>query len=299
MGLRIAVMSDLHCEFDRALIVAAGSRKTAQSLRATQWLQHLHDRRADARHPPLGPNLRDIQGVDLLLLAGDIDYCGNAVAYAAEAATYCGCPAVLVPGNHEFYGREHGKALAEMREIAAASQGQVHLLDCDRVNFAIAGRRVAVLGATLWTNYRLYRTDVREAMREADHGLQDHRSIRFGKRRFLPMDAYSLNAQAYRWLATALTQARHDADLVIAITHHAVLRAAIPPQYRGSPLSPAFASDLEEELREWMPDLWVYGHTHHPLDTVVGNTRVVSAPRGYIGAEPEAEAFRPMVIRVP
>lgn len=108
--------------------------------------------------------------------------------------------------------------------MAAASQGRVYLLDCDRADFVLAGRRVAVIGATLWTDYRLYGTDARDAMREADHGLNDHRSIRFTGRRFLPADARALNARAYRWLADALLQARRDADFVIAVTHHAVKR---------------------------------------------------------------------------
>lgn len=107
-----------------------------------------------------------------------------------------------------------------------------------------------------------------------------------------------MRARAYRWLADALPQARRDADFVIAVTHHAVIRAAIPPEHRGSTLSPAFTSALDREIRDWAPNLWVYGHTHHSVDLMVGSTRVVSAQRGYIGAEPGAEVFRPMVISV-
>lgn len=43
----------------------------------------------------------------------------------------------------------------------------------------------------------------------------------------------------------------------------------------------AYASDLEQTMMEFGPDLWVHGHTHHAVDYHVGATRVVSNPRGY------------------
>jgi hypothetical protein len=40
----------------------------------------------------------------------------------------------------------------------------------------------------------------------------------------------------------------------------------------------------------------VFGHTHHDVDLAVGNTRVVSRQRGYVGADPGPTAFRPKLV---
>ena len=65
--------------------------------------------------------------------------------------------------------------------------------------------------------------------------------------------------------------AEPEAKIVIA-THHAPVLDANPPQYRGGALAPAFVSDLRGELDCWRPNLWVFGHTHHNLDQMIGET---------------------------
>jgi hypothetical protein len=37
--------------------------------------------------------------------------------------------------------------------------------------------------------------------------------------------------------------------------------------------------------------LWTHGHTHHSFDYVIGETRIVANPRGYIGYEAQADYF--------
>lgn len=72
----------------------------------------------------------------------------------------------------------------------------------------------------------------------------------------------------------------------------------IASEYRDSPLAPAFTSDMEAEIRAWAPDLWVFGHTHHSTDMVIGTTRLVAAQRGYVGNEAGAASFRPLVVSI-
>jgi hypothetical protein len=38
--------------------------------------------------------------------------------------------------------------------------------------------------------------------------------------------------------------------------------------------------------------MWTHGHTHHEFDYMVGSTRVVCNPRGYIGYEDDAKNFK-------
>jgi hypothetical protein len=44
--------------------------------------------------------------------------------------------------------------------------------------------------------------------------------------------------------------------------------------------------------------LWTHGHTHHPFDYIVGETRVICNPRGYINYEPEASNFKLLTVEV-
>ena len=55
---------------------------------------------------------------------------------------------------------------------------------------------------------------------------------------------------------------------------------------------------MTEEITAWRPVAWVFGHTHYSFDTMFGDTRIVSAQRGYVCIEPEAEGFMPKVIEI-
>lgn len=287
--MKLAFASDLHIEFDAALLRQTGDAP------GRDWVKHLRERDGD-RHPRLGPDLQQVIGADLLMLAGDVAAGMEAVEYAAEAAAYCGCPVILVPGNHEFYGLDMDQALADMRSLAAGTKERVHVLDRDRIDMELAGRRVAFLGATLWTDYALMGAHWKaDAMHAAAKGLRDHSVIRREGGAFRPNNALALHIEARKWLAENIPTARHETDLVVVVTHHAPVREAVPPQYRGTPLSPAFASDMAADIEHWQPDLWICGHTHHCFETTIGHCRVIAAQRGYIGIEPAAYTFKPHI----
>ena len=60
-----------------------------------------------------------------------------------------------------------------------------------------------------------------------------------------------------------------------------------------------YSSDMDEFMAE-RPQikLWTHGHTHHQFDYVVGETRVVCNPRGYINYEPQASDFKLLTVEV-
>ena len=52
----------------------------------------------------------------------------------------------------------------------------------------------------------------------------------------------------------------------------------------------AYSSDLSEFIMDHPQiKLWTHGHTHDKFDYLVGNTRVVCNPRGYVGYEVNTE----------
>ncbi len=270
---RIAVASDLHIEFER--------EADTEPVPAASGLP-----------PKDGPDLAAIDGAaDLLVLAGDIDLGTFGIAWADEAARYLGIPVVYVMGNHEAYHGDLDAVLDGCRAAAAGTGSRVLFLENDAVE--VAG--VRVLGCTLWTDYAI-NGDADAGMRDSAAGLADHRLIRVSGRGFTPGDALARHRESRDWLEREL--ARDAALPVVVATHHAPVRAAIEPRFEGSPLSPAFVSDLDDLIAAHEPAAWIWGHTHFSVDVARGATRCISAQRGYPGEHEAAASFRPAVIEV-
>jgi len=71
----------------------------------------------------------------------------------------------------------------------------------------------------------------------------------------------------------------------IVVTHHAPHWNSIHPKFRGEgPMNFSFFSDLEQFIRD-NPNikLWVHGHTHNPVDYMIGGCRIVANQLGYPG----------------
>lgn len=254
-------------------ITSPDGSSTAPILRV-QVVSDLHVDVADMGQLRLAP------GADLVVVAGDTcEGAERAFAYLRRHVPVP-TPIIAVLGNHEFYGGSIKGELARARD--AAHLFDITLLENDVA--VVAG--VRFLGCTLWTDYRLFGNVHRAvAMAAAYRGLSDHRSIalahRPGWRPFLPGDAAELHAASARFLADAL--AVPFAGPSVVVTHHAPHPVCLSPRYGRDPLSAAFASDLSGLIDTARPDLWISGHTHHPVDVRLGPTRLVSNPHGYDG----------------
>lgn len=79
----------------------------------------------------------------------------------------------------------------------------------------------------------------------------------------------------------------------VVVTHHAPSSESIAECYKGDTLmNGAFRSDLSEFILD-RPQiaLWTHGHMHNVSDYMMGDTRVVCNPRGYIKYEQRAKEF--------
>ena len=56
----------------------------------------------------------------------------------------------------------------------------------------------------------------------------------------------------------------------------------VPPQHKGSALNSAFATELGYYIAESPIDAWIYGHSHTNIDTIIGNTKIISNQLGYV-----------------
>lgn len=219
---------------------------------------------------------------DVVIIAGDIcEGLRNGVDWIVQQELNAK-PVIYVPGNHEYYGfdfeveREEGRA-------AAAAHSNIHLLDRDAV--MIGG--VAFLGATMWTDYRLFGDAlVHRAMLSAEQAMNDHRYIRRNGRRWSTLDAIAEHEQSRTWLERLLEKLKVPS---VVVTHTAPSLKSIAAWYRDDPITAAFASNLDHLIGG--VKLWVHGHTHVGCDYAHGSSRVVGNPRGYV-ARGEDKGFR-------
>lgn len=207
---------------------------------------------------------------DVVVLAGDIDIKGRAIAWAKEAFSV---PVLYVPGNHEFYKGHFEKTLKKMRD---ASDDQVHVLDRD----AVVINGVRFLGAIMWTDF-CSTGNPPLATYMAKEKMNDFRYIRTQDyRRLTPSDMVSEAIKTRAWLMEQLEKP-FDGPTVV-VTHHApTLRSLQDDPRSGSHLDAAYANRWEDLMDGKRVALWIHGHTHFSVDYEVYGTRVISNPRGY------------------
>lgn len=222
---------------------------------------------------------------DVLVLAGDI---GSGVQTLELFASWPASQKIIyVAGNHEFYGHHIESMRRELKRVAARSN--IHYLDNESVE--IDG--VRFLGTTLWTDYKLRPELTREQqMDAAERGIADHRMIRAGKgsgRYFTAHDALNRHEDAQQWLKHEL--AKPWPGKTVVVSHHAPHPLSIHARYIDNSINAGFISDLSEILLSThAPDLWLHGHVHDGFDYIVGRTRVVANPAGYIRNRRTAES---------
>ncbi|MCT7307137.1 metallophosphoesterase [Ralstonia wenshanensis] len=220
----------------------------------------------------------DVAGVDVIVLAGDIHIGTRGIPWIEAQSR--GLPVVYVLGNHEFYKGEHSRVLRDLRAACAATSN-VHVLDMDKIT--IGG--VEFLGATLWTDFALYRGGEQRALTAesyAARGMTDYTgAIRFETRgvfrKLQPRDTIQMHTAARQWLSSELAVPTQHKRVVV--THHAPSAHSVAPRYQDDPLTPAYASNMDATVQ--LANLWIHGHMHDSSDYTVGDCRVVCNPRGY------------------
>ena len=239
--MRIQVVSDLHLEFHNLLTPVA-------------------------------------EDADVLVCAGDLAPIGTGVVrHAAEEWAEAG-HILYVPGNHEFYGTDIDRARNQLAEECYGLG--ITLLDPD----AIVIDDVHFIGATLWTDFLLDGISRESVAHRAARGISDFdgwiRQQR-GTGRFTTYESARRHAEERAFIEYELADAERDGTTAVVITHHAPTPRSIAPQFHGSALNPAFASNLERLIVRYKPALWIHGHMHNSVDVTVGETRVLANPAGY------------------
>lgn len=261
-------------------------------------------------HLEFGPLLLDnTENTDVLVLAGDIF-----VAKALDDIdrSYVSCTEqkqakkiidffgrareqwddiILIFGNHEYYGSTIGDGSVERTLRKMVKLEGVHVLDPGTVT--IGG--VKFIGATMWTEFRNRDPMV---MHHAMRSMNDFNLITISDpvRKIRPLDIAKIHKDEMMFMWRQLDNTTNP---VVVVTHHAPTSLSIADEWKGDMINDAYEAGLGEFILD-NPHikLWVHGHTHHCVDYMVGETRVVSNQRGYAGHQKMADSFELLTVEV-
>jgi Icc-related predicted phosphoesterase len=194
---------------------------------------------------------------------------------------------IYIAGNHEFYHGKWHRSLDTLQNECAKFPNVYFLEDQTKV---IGG--VSFIGCTLWTDMNrgdpLTLHAVRDMMNDYNQIVED--SLGYTKLR--PAHTLNRHLKSLKYIKNVVAE-KHDEKFVV-VGHHAPSKMSTHPNYQNDTLmNGAYSSDLSEFIMDHPQiKLWTHGHTHHPFDYTIGETRIVCNPRGYVGYEYEANDFK-------
>jgi hypothetical protein len=183
---------------------------------------------------------------------------------------------IYIMGNHEFYNGKFYAGIDYMRE-ECAKYPNIYMLEQDTKIID----DVVFVGGTLWTN--MNKRDPL-TMHAIEGMMNDFRIIRNDKRNYACMSALDVAIRHDKTLGyIKLVLEEHQDAKCVVVGHHTPSFQSCHPTYANDQLmNGGYHSDLSEFILDHPQiKLWTHGHTHHPFDYLIGETRVACNPRGY------------------
>lgn len=282
-------------------------------------------------------SLENTEGADVLILSGDIcvakelyekDTYSHGDSKTTQFHTFFQeCCArfphvVYVLGNHEHYHGDFAKSLGNLRERLGYLVN-LHILEKEYVQLG----DYMFFGGSLWTDmnkedpitiqqikgymndYRIiedsnevvhFKTPVYGRKEDGSMDFDNVVSVEFHTRnaKFSPEKSVAEHKETMRLLKEAIDS--RPTDKWVVVGHHAPSKQSTKPRYeRDVIVNGAYSSDLSEFMLDHPQiKLWTHGHTHHDFDYMIGSTRVVANPRGYIYYEEQADNFKLLFIDI-
>lgn len=240
---------------------------------------------------------------------------------------------VYVMGNHEHYHGDVAESANKIRSMLTSNMlSNVHFLDKETVD--IDG--VRFIGGTLWTDMNnedpvtlahirgmmndfricansnriltrkvpVYKKDengnyVTEKVGEINRTVQDGFKFKEEPATWSPEDAVEDHKKMIKFVDHVYVDTPLSMKIVV-VGHHAPSKSSTHPRYKDETLmNGGYSSNLNEFILQ-RPGikLWTHGHTHEDFDYMIGSTRVVCNPRGYINYEDRADRFELKVVEV-
>lgn len=236
---------------------------------------------------------------------------------------------IYVAGNHEHYHGDFKYTLSELKRKFSYLKN-VHVLDKEVFRLG----DYTFVGGTLWTdmnnedpltmyqiksmmndfrcvknsNRQVYRNVPLYKRKEDDSGYeldQNGNMIQVGMKKkeepstFCPEDAVVEHRQCLAYIKHIVSEAK-EGEKIVVVGHHTPSHQSCHPRYKhDSLMNGGYHSNLDDYIVDHPQIvLWTHGHTHERYDYMIGDTRVICNPRGYIGHEVIARDFELKVVEV-
>jgi len=200
---------------------------------------------------------------------------------------------VYIAGNHEFY---HGKFVGSLQDLRneCGKYPNVYFMENDMRTI----NDVTFIGCTLWTDMNKGDPLTLHAVSDM---MNDYRIIRhdeLGYTKLRPAHTAARHRKSVEYIRSVM-EGKFDEKFVV-VGHMAPSKLSVHPKYQNDTLmNGAYASDLSEFIMDHPQiKLWTHGHTHHQFDYMIGSTRIVCNPRGYVGYEDSADNFKLQYLEV-
>jgi len=267
--MRIKLVSDLHLEFSDIniqndnnydVLILGGDIMIAQDLHDHPEPNNTSDQAAIAKGTGLGRRQERAQRFRDFL----------------KRCSFQFPHVVYIMGNHEFYHGKFYDSIEHLREETSKFPN-IYLLEQDTKVID----DVVFVGGTLWTD--MNKGDPL-TMHAIEGMMNDFRIIRNDKRSYATMssrDVVNRHARTLQYFKLVLDENKDKKCVVVG--HHSPSLQSIHEMYKDQSLmNGGYSSDLSEFILDHPQIvLWTHGHTHHPFDYKIGETRIVCNPRGY------------------
>jgi len=156
-------------------------------------------------------------------------------------------------------------------------------------NQAIEIDNVIFIGCILFTDFKLFNyEDVCKMM--AHRKMNDFRYVKISEekniRKITATDQQNYHYESRSFIEKVCNE--NPDKKIIVISHHAPSPKSIPMQYKQSPISAAYASNLEKIIAKYDNlKLWCHGHMHSSCNYKLHGTKVICNPRGYYHENPQ------------
>jgi Icc-related predicted phosphoesterase len=229
---------------------------------------------------------------------------------------------IYVAGNHEHYNGDYAETFTILRNYLGHIEN-LHILDKEHVTI----NDVTFIGGTLWTDmnaqdpvtlshirgmmndFRIienssemisYKTMVNAYDDDSNVKLDANglpiQQAEFHKRpaKFTPENSVTDHKKMLEYIQVTTAMLGENTNKYVVVGHHAPSKASTHPRYQTEVImNGAYSSRLDQFILD-NPQikLWTHGHTHEEFDYMIGTTRVVCNPRGYINYEERADEFK-------
>ena len=273
--MKIAVCSDLHLEFGDINIPNAQNADVLILSGDIMIAQDLHD------HPE-----ENVRTAAMLEMLGSRQLSAQRFRDFLKRCSFQFPHVIYVAGNHEFYHGKWNQSLVTLSN-ECAKFSNVYFLEagCKKIN------DVTFIGGTLWTDMNKADPLTLHAVRDIMNDFRVITTDLEGYTNLKPVDTVIRHRHMLGYIKTIVAE-RPDEKFVV-VGHHSPSLQSVHESYKNEYLvNGAYHSDLSEFILD-RPQikLWTHGHTHYPFDYMIGDTRVVCNPRGYTGADEQAEFF--------